>query len=301
MRRSRMLTGVLIASVLITGAAQAGSVGLTYENHGIVFGNAPVVHGLRINAVDRDVETVDGLNLTFWIPRGKDPNPYFRMNGLAVGVVAPVVYQLQGVGIGGLGLKADRMTGLAIAGLGAGVDEMTGIGIGSLGMGGDKFTGLFVGGLGLGADEITGIGLGGLGIGGDRLSGLFVGGLGIGADELTGLFVGGLGVGGDRLTGLYVGGLGIGGDNLTGFFVGGLGIGADRISGASLGGLLIRADELQGVHIAPWVHAREESRGLSMAVFNYSRRLHGVQLGVLNWAGNQKGLLKLLPLVNYHR
>ena len=139
------------------------------------------------------------------------------------------------------------------------------------------------------------------GVGSDRLRGFAAGGLGVGGDDLEGLFLGGLGVGGNRLTGLSVGGLGVGGDHLTGLSIAGLAVWADEIRGTALSALHIRADELRGVHIAPWVHALHESHGLSIAAFNYSRELHGLQLGVLNWAGNNRGILKLLPLVNYHR
>jgi hypothetical protein len=73
------------------------------------------------------------------------------------------------------------------------------------------------------------------------------------------------------------------------------------IAGTAATFVHIRANELRGVHIASWVYARHESHGLSVGLFNYSTELHGVQLGVLNWAGNNRGILKLLPLVNYHK
>jgi len=35
-------------------------------------------------------------------------------------------------------------------------------------------------------------------------------------------------------------------------------------------------------------------------VFNYARALNGIQLGVLNYARNNRGILKLLPVLNAH-
>jgi hypothetical protein len=44
-----------------------------------------------------------------------------------------------------------------------------------------------------------------------------------------------------------------------------------------------------------------EQRGLTIAVFNYARELQGVQLGLINVAGNKRGLGRVLPIVNWHR
>jgi hypothetical protein len=40
--------------------------------------------------------------------------------------------------------------------------------------------------------------------------------------------------------------------------------------------------------------------GVSIGLFNWTPRLRGVQLGLLNYAGNNPDGLKLLPLVNAH-
>ena len=40
--------------------------------------------------------------------------------------------------------------------------------------------------------------------------------------------------------------------------------------------------------------------GLSIALFNYTNELHGVQLGILNYAGNNRKGFRLLPFANMH-
>jgi hypothetical protein len=78
MKISLTLVWITIFILLADGSAFAGSFGLTSNDYGISFGNAPIVHGLRINIVDRNVERVDGINLTFWVPKGKTPILFLR-------------------------------------------------------------------------------------------------------------------------------------------------------------------------------------------------------------------------------
>jgi hypothetical protein len=40
--------------------------------------------------------------------------------------------------------------------------------------------------------------------------------------------------------------------------------------------------------------------GLSIAVFNYAEELNGVQIGVLNIAGNNESGFQILPILNAH-
>ena len=37
-----------------------------------------------------------------------------------------------------------------------------------------------------------------------------------------------------------------------------------------------------------------------IGIINYTGSLHGVQLGLVNWAGNNPSGLKLLPIANAH-
>jgi hypothetical protein len=40
--------------------------------------------------------------------------------------------------------------------------------------------------------------------------------------------------------------------------------------------------------------------GLSVALYNRANELHGIQLGVLNYAGNNPKGLRMLPFINLH-
>ena len=39
---------------------------------------------------------------------------------------------------------------------------------------------------------------------------------------------------------------------------------------------------------------------LTIGVFNYAQELHGIQIGLLNFAGNNRGAARWLPIVNAH-
>ena len=45
---------------------------------------------------------------------------------------------------------------------------------------------------------------------------------------------------------------------------------------------------------------RGHQQGLAIGILNYARSLNGVQLGLLNYAGNNRPGLRWLPFVNAH-
>ncbi len=57
----------------------------------------------------------------------------------------------------------------------------------------------------------------------------------------------------------------------------------------------------RGVAVSAFNHVRGTQRGLTIGLVSYARRLHGLQLGLLNYAGNQPPALRWLPFVNFHR
>lgn len=278
-----------------------------------------VVNGLAVGLPITGARSIHGLAVGVF---GIEADASLR--GVALG----------GLGAG----AGDSMTGLALGGLGAGVGgQFTGIGLGGLGVGsGASLRGVAAGGLGVGAgQDIQGITVGGLGVGaGERLSGLAVGGLGVGAGEdVRGIMAGGLGVGaggsltglsaalvgvgaGEDLVGLAVGGVGLGaGDRMRGVFVAGVGaaapvvqglavgaaIGSEQYAGVALAPAYFRLTEggrLTGLSVSAFNHLRGTQQGLTIGLFNYARVLQGVQLGVLNYAGNNPLWLRLLPGLN---
>lgn len=284
-----------------------------------VYDPTGVVSGLAVGLPLTGAGSINGLGVGLF---GVEADASLR--GLAVG----------GLGTG----AGENLSGLAIGGLGAGVGEhFTGIGVGGLGIGsGGDLRGVAAGGLGVGAGEdIHGIMAGGLGVGaGETLTGLAVGGLGVGAGEsLRGIFAGGLGIGagadlaglsaalvgigaGEEITGLAVSGVGVGaGNRLRGVFAAGVGAAAPSIVGLTVGtaigsehytgvGLapayfrITDGGQLRGVSVSAFNQLKGTQQGLTIGLFNYARALNGVQLGVLNYAGNNPRWLRLLPGLN---
>jgi hypothetical protein len=79
-------------------------------------------------------------------------------------------------------------------------------------------------------------------------------------------------------------------------------VGAERIRGVVLAPAWFEVTDeghFTGVAISAVNRVRGEQRGLVIGVVNYAEQLHGVQLGLINWAGNNT-TFKLLPLVNAH-
>ena len=61
-----------------------------------------------------------------------------------------------------------------------------------------------------------------------------------------------------------------------------------------------RLGTLEGVSIAAYNRIEHVQRGLTIGIFNQARELHGVQIGILNYAGNNEGIARWLPIVNLH-
>lgn len=247
------------------------------------------------------------------------------MDGIAFGAVGLGSGQrIRGIAVGGLGVGAgENADGLLLGGLGAGAGTaVSGVLVGGLGAGaGEQATGVLLGGLGAGAgDDASGVLIGGLGAGaGGRATGLFVGGLGAGAgdtvtgvglslggvaagDDLTGIGVGGLGLAaGNRLSGIGVGGVGIAtGDAITGLAVAGASVISPSLTGVSVAGGYTRTEDgpLRGAVVSAYNDIRGPQHGLSIGLYNYTRALHGVQIGLLNVARNNPDWARVLPVLN---
>ena len=77
------------------------------------------------------------------------------------------------------------------------------------------------------------------------------------------------------------------------------------MEGASINGVVIspvrtRTWDLHGPSVAGYNRIKGDQFGLTIGLYNYARRLHGVQFGLINNARNNRGLLRILPLVNVH-
>jgi len=231
---------------------------------------------------------------------------------------------MTGINLAGLGLVAERdLTGINAAGLGTVAQgNMVGLNVAGLGLvaSGDMF-GLNVGGLGTVAQGDMGwLNVAGLGLVADgRLRGLSVSGLAaVASGGIEGVAIAGLAIVGSRgVRGIAAAGLGVVAENdaveglaLTlgkldagegrGILVGGYRVKADELQGLIASAIMMRTSGFTGIAIAPYTEVRDVQRGLSIGLFNRAETLYGVQLGLLNYAGNNPDGLRWLPVLNLH-
>ena len=334
--RLPLLAVLSSATILALPSAHAQSLDLTINHTGLSIGDSRFVRGVRLNFRDKNLELVEGINVTVWTPfegsRGV-------VKGLAIGLPATGARRIEGAGIGILGVGAEQdFTGFGLGGFGVGAGrDAKGILIGGFGVGsGGNVTGLTIGGFGAGSGgnvkgitiggfgagaggDVTGLQIGGFGVGsGGRVKGITIGGFGAGAGgDIEGLTIGGFGAGaGGDITGITIAGFGAGsGGTLRGYALAGFGVGAPRIrgiitalaaGGQDVEGLIIaplyfkieKDGRVKGITTSAFNHIKGEQFGLSIGLLNYAWEVHGWQIGVLNYAGNNKKGLRLLPLFN---
>lgn len=327
------------AMTLIAAPVGAQSLDLTVNDVGISIGDSRRVVGLRMNFRDRRMEEVIGINATMWMPYEENqgivrglalglPGTGARsIRGAAAALVGVGVHDdFRGIGVGGIGLGVgEDMRGIAAGGIGVGVgQDVRGAAIGGIGSGiGGNMSGLGIGGIGLGiGGNARGLLIGGIGAGvGGDMEGISIAGIGMGAGgRVRGLTVTGIGLGaGGDVTGIQIAGVGIGaGGTLKYLSIAGAGIGASAIEGIAVAsaigtedarGLIIAplyfriatGGRMKGVNLSSYNDVRGTQQGLAIALFNYARTLDGVQVGLINYAGNKSPGTRLLPIVNVAR
>lgn len=348
----RILILFLLSLHTVTSFSQG--FGIPSKKGGLGFGNLPVFTGIRFNFRDKNIEKINGINVTIWQPKN-EADQTGTVNGLSIGLpLAMGTENRNGIGIGVFGVAAkNNLTGFNLGGLGVGAGgDIKGINIGGLGIGsGGDLKGINIGGLGAGSGgDVAGINLGGLGVGaGGSLSGFSFGLLGVGGGvNVKGITIGGLGVGaGQHLSGITIGGLGVGaGETVKGLAIGGLAVGAGEelkgiaisvvavgsptvkalviapVSGSQdMRGLIIspaymkigytqttttetgevdeiREGSLTGVAVSAFNHIKGEQKGVTIGVVNYTHRIKGFQIGVINIIKENPKGLRVLPLFN---
>lgn len=275
---------------------------------------------------------VNGVSLGLPLAMGHE-----TQNGLSLGVFGIATRgNLNGINIGGLGAGAgENVTGFNFGGLGIGSGgSLRGVTIGGLGAGaGGNVSGFNFGGVGIGSGaNLSGFTIGGVGVGaGGNVSGINVAGVGIGAGEnLTGLSlaIGGIGAG-ERVTGITVAGIGIGaGEELRGITAALVGVGSPKVRGLAIA-LAVGGLDLKGIMIAPayfrvgggkrtneageeseeegvvtgvsvsaFNQVKGEQKGVALGVVNYTKRIKGFQLGVINIVKENPRGLRVLPIFN---
>lgn len=294
---------------------------LAVHDVGISFGNAPRVHGLRLNWRDRGVREVNGIHLSAIGCTG-EPGAFYR--GIALSFGGSPRFggaEFDGLGLGLWQIEAERSRGFLIGGGFANVADAVGVQIGVLGLslvrarglqlgtavGYGSLGGITVAALGARAQEMVGINVSGLAVIGDqRLFGFNAAGIGVLAEnETAGINVAPM-VGAKRVTGLTTGALIIGSE-VTGVSAGGIvgrspwapgSVPASRVRGIAAG--LLMSGDLAGISVAGVNYVPGAQHGVSIAIANKAGELHGVQIGLINIAHNNQGIFRTLPVLNVH-
>ena len=151
-----------------------------------------------------------------------------------------------------------------------------------------------------------GIVLGGLGAGaGGDFTGIALSGIGTGAGgDFTGVSLSGIATGaGGTLKGIHMAGIAVGAPTVRGVMISGLAAGGEDVHAFSFAPayFLIEDRGIQrGLSIAAFNRIKGEQAGFTIGIVNWARSLSGVQIGLLNYAGNKKRM-KWMPLVNFGR
>lgn len=98
--------------------------------------------GLRFNLRDKNVNKINGINLT-------GVSKSTTTNGLTFGLIANYDSISNGILINGLVGETHRTNGIVISGLGHVATKFNGVGIGGLAMAGDTLNGLFASPIGI--------------------------------------------------------------------------------------------------------------------------------------------------------
>jgi hypothetical protein len=213
-----------------------------------------------------------------------------------------------GVTIAGLGtVSQGAMTGINVAGLGV-VSEGAMLGLNAAGLGvvsQGSATGINLSGLGTVAQgDMTGVNVGGLAVVAEgRMHGLNIGGMALVADDaVRGVNIGGLAVVGNEAVEGISAALGAieSRELIRGATFGGYRVKAPNIDGLSAAIVMMRTEDLRGFSIAGYNEVRGLQTGLTIGLYNSADELHGVQIGLLNRAKNNRAPFRWLPLLNAH-
>jgi len=311
---------ILLATVVVLcfGTAHGQGLNIPNKHWGISFGNSTRFTGLRFNILEKNIEQIDGVNVSVWHSGDfEDASGKFRGIGIGLPLASGTAYRT-GISIGLFGVGASEdIRGVNIAGLAVGSGEdlaginLAGLAVGcgntikgvnaallAVGSGRDAY-GINIGGLAVGAGEnMSGLNIGGLAAGaGEDISGISLSLLAVGSGEdMTGFSFAGLAVGcGESIKGVSLAGLAVGcGEQLTGISVAILAVGAPRAKGIHAA-LAVGGEEISGVTLAPAYFrvkgGSAEMTGLSISAFNYiDGYQRGVAVGIFNHTYEIKGL-----------
>ena len=125
-------------------------------------------------------------------------------------------------------------------------------------------------------------------------------------ENANGLTISGLGQTCKKFNGVGFGGLAFCGDTLSGLLISPIGISwwnsnrIKQINGLTIGGIYgANTIELNGISVGLISNYIDTLNGVSIALFNESKQLTGIQFGLWNVAENNK-FFKRMPLINFN-
>jgi len=139
-------------------------------------------------------------------------------------------------------------------------------------------------------------------VSGQEMRGMNVAGLAlVSGQDLVWINIGGLAVvGGGKIDGVSLSAGAVESGLVRGLAVGGYRVKAREAEGLLASALYTRTRYLTGVAVAPYNRVRTLQVGLAIGLVNDATELHGVQLGVVNIARNNRGWKRVLPVLNLH-
>jgi hypothetical protein len=233
-----------------------------------------------------------------------------EVTGLSYGTLVVVGERsVTGISLGGLALVGQGpITGLNLSGMAVvSEDGVTGVSVGALGavVSQGPIRGFQFGGLAVVSEEgLWGFQAAGLaGVTGGGMTGINLAGLALVAeDRITGLSVGGLAVVSQGpIRWLQAGGLAVvSEESVTGLTLAGYRIHAPRLTGLALSIVHMTPTDLTGIGVGGYNDVRGVQRGITIGLLNRAQELHGIQIGLFNFAENNRAPFRYLPVLNLH-
>jgi hypothetical protein len=132
-----------------------------------------------------------------------------------------------------------------------------------------------------------------------QTNGISIGGL-ISSGSCNGISITGLWSIMTKINGIGISGLTTG-DTLNGLMLGFWTIFAKKeINGMALGTFYVHSEKMNGLSISILKNEFVIQKGFSLSIFNETQELHGLQLGLLNHAENNRKIFRWTPLINFN-
>ena len=168
-----LILGIFISICVLTNG-QNRHLNLGFGEYGVCLGNSKNYNGLRLNIIDKDVDLLNGLNISLI-------SKYNKTNGIKIAFHS-ISNQTNGINLTIWGIDDKISNGIAIA-TGIGGEKLNGFGIGLLGVSADIINGFYFTGI-IGTSNWSTDPI-------DRVNGVTIGIIcGIQAEELNGIAIG---------------------------------------------------------------------------------------------------------------